>query len=195
VKRVGLYARVSTKEQTVENQLIDLRTFCKAMGVEVVKEFVDEGISGAKDRRPALDEMMHLVRTRRLKTIVVWKLDRFARSARHLINTLEEFRVLGADFLSYQEGINTSTASGRMFYGMIAIMAEFEREVIRERVLAGIQRAKVEGKHLGRPRIKQSIIDNILAERGKGSIREIASRLKVSRSVVQRCLTQNHIKN
>src|SRR4051812_42068965 len=109
MKRVGIYARVSTKDQTTENQLLDLRKYCEARGWQITAECVDHGISGAKDDRPALKEVMGLARKRKIDTLLVWRFDRFARSLSHLVNTLEELKGLGIDFVSYQESIDTAT--------------------------------------------------------------------------------------
>ena len=150
--RVALYARVSTRDQDCEMQLCDLRGMAQARGVRVVGEYVDKGVSGAKDRRPALDRLLKDARRRRFDAVWVWRFDRFARSLRHLVTALDEFRALDIDFLSHQEAVDTSTPAGRMLFQVIGAMAEFEREIIRERVVAGIQRAKRNGKKLGRPR-------------------------------------------
>src|SRR6185437_7302750 len=140
--RIGIYCRVSTKEQTAENQLLDLRKYCDARGWQIAAEYVDSGISGAKDSRPQLKLVMEAVRKRKIDALLVWRFDRFARSLPHLVNTLEELRGLGVDFVSYQESIDTSTPQGRMMFGVMASLAEFERSLIRDRVMAGLRRAK-----------------------------------------------------
>ncbi len=153
-RKAAIYARVSTKEQETENQLIELRRWMNERGYEYV-EFVDNGFSGslAEDKRPNLLELMTQARRRKFKMVVVWDFSRFARSLKHLVLALEEFRDLGIDFVSYQQNIDTSTAAGKMMFGIIATLAEFERSMIRERVYAGLNRAKAEGKILGRPKI------------------------------------------
>lgn len=182
-KRVAIYARVSTKEQEPENQLIALRDYARNRGWTTVSEFVDKGISGAKERRPALDSLMDLARKRRVDVVLVWRFDRFARSSRHLLNVLEEFRALGVDFVSFQEAIDTTTPAGKMVFSMVAAIAEFERALIRERVLAGLQRARVKGKTLGRPRLAPK--EDLGALRAAGmSVRAIAERLGMSKSWV-----------
>src|ERR1700739_3689092 len=117
-----------------------------------VKEYVDKGISGAKERRPALDNLLADCRRRAVDCVVVYRYDRFARSLRQLVNALDEFRALGIDFVSLHEGVDTSTPNGRLVFGIFASIAEFERELIRSRVRSGLAAARAKGKRLGRPR-------------------------------------------
>jgi len=152
--RAALYARVSTDDQDPELQLADLRRMAEQRGWQIVDEYIDRGISGAKATRPALDRLQIDARARRLDLVAVWRFDRFARSTQHLLSALEEFRALGIDFVSHQEAIDTSTPMGRMVFTMIAAVAEMEREMIRERVQAGVRRAQAAGKHCGRPRVE-----------------------------------------
>jgi DNA invertase Pin-like site-specific DNA recombinase len=150
--RVALYVRVSTLlAQHPEMQTAELREYCQRRGWEVVEEFTDR-ISGAKDRRPALDKLMAACRRRQVDAVVVYRYDRFARSLRQLVNALCEFNELGIQFISLHEGVDTSTANGRLIFGIFASIAEFERELIRERVRSGLQHAKSRGVKLGRPR-------------------------------------------
>jgi len=149
--RVALYARVSTSEQTTENQMLDLRGHCAARRWTVVKEFIDVGISGAKEDRPALCELMEAVRKREVDCVLVWRWDRFARSSSHLVAALEEFRGRGVEFASYQEGIDTNTPMGKCLFTISAAFAELERNLIRERINAGLRRARAAGKQFGRP--------------------------------------------
>ena len=187
--RVALYARVSTRDQDCELQLADLRKMAEARGVQVVEEFVDRGVSGAKDRRPALDRLMKDAKRRKFDAVWVWRWDRFARSLRHLVTALEEFQALGIDFLSHQEAVDTSTPAGRMLFQVIGAMAEFEREIIRERVIAGIRRAQSRGKKLGRPRVVVDVSRaRALREQGQ-SYRAIAALLGVSVGKVHQCLS------
>ncbi len=192
-KRVAIYARVSTADQTTENQMLDLRRFCAARGWTIIEEFIDHGISGAKEDRPALRRLMDSARRRKVDCVLVWRFDRFARSLSHLVNALREFRELHIDFASNQEGIDTTTSHGRMVFGILASLAEFERDLIRDRIHAGLRRAKAQGKRFGRPSISESQVASIMAERGKGSTRQIATRLGISKSVVQRVLSRNGI--
>lgn len=193
-RRVVIYARVSTKEQHPENQLIALRDYAKNRGWAVVKEFTDQGISGAKESRPALNSLMDFARKRKADIVLCWRFDRFARSSRHLLNTLEEFRTLGIDFVSFTESIDTSTAAGAMVFAMVAAIAEFERALIRERVLAGLQRARGQGKKLGRPLLAPNQDPKALRATGM-SLRAIAGRLGVSKSWVSRAVSQNPLHN
>jgi len=190
LKRVALYARVSTKNsQDPETQLLALRDYAKARELEVFSEYVDVGISGSKDSRPALNQLMEGARKRRFDAVLVARFDRFARSTRHLVLALEEFNALGVDFISLSESIDTSTPMGKMVYTVIAAVAELERSLIRERVIMGLQRAKAQGKHLGRPRGSKASIKKIQRLKSQGlSIRQIASEMKVSKSTVSRLL-------
>lgn len=151
--RVALYARVSTHAgQNPEMQLAELREYCTRRGWEIVGEFVDTGISGARERRPELDRMLAACRRRQIDAVIVYRYDRFARSLRQLVNALCEFESLGIQFISLHEGVDTSTPNGRLVFGIFASIAEFERELIRERVRSGIAVARAQGKRIGRPR-------------------------------------------
>lgn len=151
-KRVALYARVSTfNGQNPEVQLRELRDYCQRRGWQITREYVDRGISGAKEHRPQLDQLLTDCRKRLVDTVIVYRYDRFARSLRQLVNALEEFRSLGIDFISLHEGVDTSTPNGRLVFGIFASIAEFERELIGDRVRSGIAAARARGKHLGRP--------------------------------------------
>ena len=153
MKRAAIYGRVSTNNgQNPEMQLCELRAYCERRGWEIAGEFVDVGVSGAKERRPGLDRLLALCRKRSVDAVVVYRYDRFARSLRQLVNALEEFRALGIDFVSLHEGVDTSTPNGRLVFGIFASIAEFERELIRDRVRSGLAAAKAKGKQLGRPR-------------------------------------------
>ncbi len=132
--RVALYARVSTTEQSTDSQLLDLRRYVRERGWDIFKEYVDEGISGTKDSRPALNELMNDAKKRRFDVVLVWRFDRFARSTRHLINALEEFKNLGIDFVSFQENIDTSSPLGSAIFTIISAVAQLERDIIAERV-------------------------------------------------------------
>jgi DNA invertase Pin-like site-specific DNA recombinase len=149
--KAAIYARVSTLDQEPENQLQELRRYLQARGWSAV-EYVDRGVSGAKDRRPALDQVETDARRRRFDVLVCWRLDRLGRNLKHLITLLEELQALGVAFVSLAEGIDATTPAGRLQMHLLGAIAEFERERIRERVLAGLERARREGKRLGRPR-------------------------------------------
>jgi DNA invertase Pin-like site-specific DNA recombinase len=149
--RTALYARVSTLDQQPENQLEELCRYAAARGWEV-KEYVDHGVSGSKERRPALDAMMADAKRRRFDAVVCWRLDRLGRNLRHLITMLDELRALGIAFVSLAEGIDATTPAGKLQLHILAAIAEFERGRIQERVRAGLARARANGKRLGRPK-------------------------------------------
>ncbi len=189
LKRVALYARVSTKNsQDPETQLLALREYAKARGLEVFAEYVDVGISGGKDSRPALNKLMDDAKRRRFDAVLVAWFDRFARSTRHLVLALEEFNALGVDFISLNESIDTSTPMGKMVFTVIAAVAELERSIIRERVIMGLQRAKAQGKRIGRPAARLDAGElQRLREEGL-SYRAIAKRCGVSHPTVMALL-------
>src|SRR5580692_7796874 len=177
--RVGTYARVSTKDQSCEMQMRDLRAYCAARGFTIIREYIDIGQSGAKDSRPQLNELMADARKRKFDSILVWRFDRFARSTKHLLLSLEEFRSLGIQFVSYQENIDTSSPLGQALFTIVSAVAQLERDLIRERVNAGIRHARACGKQLGRPHRIVSQDELVRLKREGHSLREIAKRLRV----------------
>src|SRR6476646_671440 len=186
--RIALYARVSTKDQSCELQLRDLRTYCQARQWTLTREYVDVGQSGAKDSRPELNRLMDDARKRKFDAILVWRLDRFARSTKHLLLALEEFRSLGIQFISYQESIDTSSALGQALFTIVSAVAQLERDLIRERVTAGIRNARANGKQLGRPPMVVNL-DRILRLKGEGaSMRKIAKLMGTSYGTVRKRL-------
>ena len=151
--RAALYVRVSTLNgQDTGLQLEELRVVATQRGWQVAGEFIDKGISGTKDSRPALDQMMTAARSGKIDIVAVWRFDRAARSTTHLLQMLEEFRVLNVSFVSLREQVDTTTPVGKVLFTLIAAIAEFERSMIVERVRAGVARAQANGKHCGRPR-------------------------------------------
>jgi DNA invertase Pin-like site-specific DNA recombinase len=189
-KMVAIYARVSTTDQNCEMQLDDLRRFANQR-LGRANEYVDVGVSGTQRRRPRLDQLMKDAHKRLFDVVLVWKFDRFARSVKHLVDSLEEFRALGIDFISFTEGVDTTTPSGELLFHVIGAVAQFERDLIAERVRAGIAHARALGKHIGRPR---ALIDSerVIALRREGqSLRSIARSLAVPVSRVRRTLTKN----
>ena len=189
--RVALYARVSTKgnNQDPETQLVALREYARARGFDLVDEYVDVGISGSKESRPALDRLMTDAHKRRFDAVLVARFDRFARSTRHLIQALEEFYALGVDFISLSESIDTSTPMGKMVYTVIAAVAELERSLIIERVVMGIDRARAQGQRLGRPPGTNTNVRKIQKLKSQGlSVRQIAREMNISKSTVSRLL-------
>ena len=153
--RVALYARVSTNGhgQDPEMQLRDLREYAERRGWTVVEEYIDHGVSGTKASRPALNRLMADAQRRKIDTVLVWKLDRFGRSLRHLVNAIAELEAVGVAFVSLRDNLDLTTPSGRLMFQIIGAMAEFERSLIQERVKAGLRNAKAKGKKLGRPRV------------------------------------------
>ena len=155
INRVAIYARVSTTNhgQDVSMQTRELRDYCERRSWTVAGEYVDTGISGAKDRRPELDRLMADAHKRRFDVVAVGKFDRFARSVSHLLRALDTFRVLGIEFVSLSESLDTATPAGRMVFTVLGAVAELERSLIAERVRAGLRNARAKGKRLGRPRV------------------------------------------
>jgi DNA invertase Pin-like site-specific DNA recombinase len=189
-KRAAVYARISTTNhgQDPEVQLRELREYCQRRSSHIFDEYVDKGISGCRERRPALDKLLTDCRKRLVDAVVVYRYDRFARSLRQLVNALEEFRSLGIDFISLHEGVDTSTPNGRLIFGIFASIAEFERELIRDRVRSGIAAARSRGKRLGRPRVIVNIA-RVADLRAQGcSWAEIKAELGVSKGTAQRAI-------
>ncbi len=153
--RVALYGRVSTlnHNQDPELQMRELREYAARREWNIAGEYVDRGVSGSKDSRPALNQMMADAHARKFDLVLVWKLDRFGRSLRHLVNALAEFEALGIAFVSLRDNLDLTTPAGRLMFQIIGAMAEFERALIQERVRAGLRNAKSKGKHLGRPKV------------------------------------------
>ncbi|SRR6266566_4045757 len=183
--RVVIYARVSTKDQSCELQLRDLRAYCAARKFSVLHEYVDVGESGAKDSRPQLNELMASARKRKIDAVLVWRFDRFARSTKHLLLALEEFRSLGIQFSSYQENIDTSSPLGQALFTIVSAVAQLERDLIRERVSAGIRNARACGKQLGRPRRIVNGDEMRLLRSNGASLRQIAEKLGIGYGTVR----------
>jgi DNA invertase Pin-like site-specific DNA recombinase len=183
VKRAALYVRVSTAEQSTKAQEAELKTFVEQRGW-IVKKIYADTISGTKDSRPALGELMKDCRRRHVDLVVVWKFDRFGRSLRHLVTALEEFKQLGIDFVSATEGVDTTSPAGELVFQIFGAIAQFERSLIVERVRSGLAQAKRDGKVLGRPAIKKLSLNEIAkirSERSRGvTLRELAKRFGAS---------------
>ena len=192
MKRVALYCRVSTSDQTCDNQLRDLRDYCRARGWPDVREFIDTGISGTKERRPALDKLMAEVKGRHVDVVVVAAFDRFGRSVRHLVEALELFRHLGVEFISLREQIDTGTSLGQAIYVIISAISALERSLIVERVKSGLRRARAEGKRLGRPRLTVDERQLRIVVNQKLPVRAASKLLGVSPSSYLRLVRQHH---
>ena len=189
--RCGIYARVSTldKGQDTEVQLKDLRSYAQARGWIIADEYVDKGQSGAKDRRPELDRLLKDARKRKIDLILCWRLDRLGRSLKHLILTLDELQSLGVGFVSYNENLDLTTSTGHLMFQLLGAFAEFERNLIQERVRAGLNHAKAKGVKLGRPS-PDFDRDELIRLRDSGlTIRGIAEKLNVSKSFVHKTLS------
>jgi len=192
MNRCAIYTRVSTDDQTVENQLIILREIAERKGLTVVAEFNDEGISGAKgrDKRTGFDNIIKGAVKKDYDTILVWSVDRLGRSLQDLVSFLNEVHSVDCDLYIHQSGIDTSTPTGKMMFQMCGVFAEFERGMIRERVVAGQKRAKNQGKHIGRPtNLNEGLVHSIkyMKEQGVG-IRKIAKDLSVGVGTVYKVL-------
>lgn len=186
--RAALYLRVSTSEQTTENQKIALEELCKQRGWEIVQIYEDAGISGAKgrDKRPALDAALKDATRGRYDVLVAWAVDRLGRSLTGLIDTLQTLQSASVGLVLHQQGMDTTSPAGRAMLGLLGVFAEFERAMIQERVKAGLVRARAKGKRLGRPevpeRLKQQAID--LLQQGIG-VNKVAKTVGIGNSVVQ----------
>lgn len=189
ITRVALYARVSTlNNQDPEMQLAELREYAERRGWEIVEEFTDQGVSGCKESRPALNRLMSDACRRRFDAILVWKIDRFGRSLKHLVNALAELAALGVSFVSLRDNLDLSTPSGRLMFQIIGAMAEFERALIQERVRAGLRNARSKGKKLGRPRVTVDA-SKIASLRTQGrSWAQIVAEMGVGKGTAQRAL-------
>ena len=179
---VALYARVSTHDQTCENQLLELRRYAAARGWTTT-EYIDHGVSGSKDRRPALDQLCADVKRHKVATVVCWRLDRLGRNLRHLVLLLDEWQTRGVSFVTLGEGIDTTTPAGRLVAGVLGSIAEFERSRIQERIHAGLARARSQGKRLGR---RRSSAARQLGDCVGLSHAEAAARLGVSVASIKR---------
>src|SRR5262245_8711456 len=186
--RAAIYARVSTFDQEPENQLQELRRYVEARGWTGT-EFVDRGISGSKDKRPALDALLRDVKRRTFDVLVCWRLDRLGRNLKHLVTLLEDLQHLGVAFVSLGEGIDCTTPAGKLQLHILAALAEFERARIAERVRAGLSRARSQGKKLGRP--ERRVSEAVLASVRGLSVRAAAAKLGVSPATAYRWLKQS----
>jgi DNA invertase Pin-like site-specific DNA recombinase len=191
--KIALYARVSTsdKGQDPEMQLRELREYCERRKLEIVREYVDNGVSGSKESRPELNRLMADANRRKFDAVLVWKFDRFARSTSHLLKALETFQSMKIDFVSLTEGIDTSTPVGAMVFTISGAVGQMERELIRERIRAGVRNARAKGKRLGRPKVAVNAAA-VAAMRAAGrSYRAVAAELGVSVGSVHAAVQQS----
>lgn len=190
-ERVALYARVSTLAgQSPEMQLVDLREYAGRRGWHIVEEYVDHGVSGSKESRPALNRLMADAKQRNFDVVAVWKIDRFGRSLKHLVNALADLESLGVSFVSLKDSLDLTTASGRLLFQLVAAMAEFERSLIQERVRAGIRNARNKGRRLGRPRLEVDRARVLCLRANGASLRHISEQLGISVGSVHRALQE-----
>ena len=190
--KVALYCRVSTLDQTIDNQLIELRDHCSRMGWEIVKEYADEGLSGtlSRDKRPAFNEMIKDAYRKRFDLVVCWDISRIGRSMKNLVMFLSDMKDREIGICSVRQGFDTSTSMGEMMFQFVGILSSWEREMIRERTIAGLERAKSEGKTLGRRKVTNDTMTAKIIElrNDKKSIRAIASEVGVSVGTVSKTL-------
>jgi DNA invertase Pin-like site-specific DNA recombinase len=190
IHRVALYARVSTLNghQDPEMQLSELREYATRRALSIHEEYVDQGVSGSKESRPALNRLMTDAQKCKFDAVLVWKIDRFGRSLKHLVNSLADLSAYGIAFISLRDNLDLSTPSGRLMFQIIGAMAEFERALIQERVRAGLRNARAKGKRIGRPR-QEVDSAKVLALRAQGlSWRDVSSRLKLGLGTVYRAV-------
>ena len=188
MKRAALYMRVSTLDQNPETQLHDLRSLAAQRGLEIVNEYTDHGISGTRSRRPGLDALLADARRRKFDVVMVWAFDRIARSVRHFLEVLDELNYLNIEFVSFRENVDTGGPLGRAMVVIIGAIAELERNLIIERVRAGMRRAKLEGRHIGRRKLD---VDRaaIVRDRQRGmTLTEVAKAHGISRALVCRIM-------
>lgn len=191
-KTVGIYVRVSTNRQDIQVQLLELRRYCQARGWKAL-EYIDEGFSGSlnEDKRPALKNLLTDARLRKIAAVVVWDYSRFARSLRQLVDAMESFRGWDVSFISLREGIDTETANGRLIFGIFASLAEFERELTRERIILGLRRAKARGRVPG-PRRTTVDLPRLHQEAARGlSLRQLGAAFGVSKDTVRALLQRS----
>ena len=192
VKKIALYLRVSTNDQSTELQKSEVISYCKARGFSNIEIYEDIGRTGTNDNRPELKRLLADARQRKCDVVVCWKIDRLFRSLKHLILTLQEFDELGIKFISLKDQIDLTTSSGRLLMQIIGAMGEFEASLIKERVKAGLAAAKAKGKALGRPHKRNDA--EILKLRGAGkTVRQIAAELNISKSTVALALSNKPI--
>jgi DNA invertase Pin-like site-specific DNA recombinase len=192
VRKVAIYTRVSTLDQTIDNQLIELRDYCSKMGWEITQEYADEGLSGtlSREKRPALNSMIKDAYRKKFDSVVCWDISRLGRSMKELILFLSDMKDRDIGICSVRQGFDTSTSMGEIMFQFVGILSSWEREMIRERTLAGLERARREGKTLGRRKVTNDTMTAKIIElrSANRSIRDIASEVGVSRGTVSNVL-------
>jgi DNA invertase Pin-like site-specific DNA recombinase len=190
MKRAALYLRVSTVDQHPETQVLDLRQMALQRGLQIVEEYVDHGISGTRARRPALDQMMADARRGRFDVVLVWACDRLARSVRHFLEVLDELNRLNLEFVSFREQLDTGGPLGRAVVVIISAIAELERSLIVERVRAGMRRARLEGRRIGRAPLNVDRAAVVRHREHGQSLTQIAKTFHISRATVSRIIKE-----
>ena len=186
-KTVAIYARVSTDKQKVDMQLNELRQYVARSGWTVYEEFIDQAATGGNTKRPAFQAMLAAARQKKFHILLVWKLDRLSRSLKDLIITLDELGSLGIDFVSYDNNLDTSTPTGKLVFQIVGAVAEFEKDIIRERVIAGLANARQKGKRLGRPPLPPHIYDQAIKMRAEGlSFKKIGIALGIDEGTIRK---------
>ena len=195
-KRAAIYRRVSTDKQTTDNQLRELEAVAKQSGWKVTDVYKDEGISGAKSKedRPEFKRLYEDATRRQFDVVMAWSVDRLGRSLKDLVNFLEDLSSWKIDLYLYKQGIDTSTTMGKAFFQMAGVFAEFERKIIKDRVMAGLERAKAQGKTLGRPTLPETTLEAIREDRAEGmSIRKVAAKHNVSVGAVHKATSEQPV--
>lgn len=187
-KKAAMYLRCSTISQTTENQSIELHRFCDRQGWQVFKIYEDQAVSGAQHDRPSLNEMLSDAQRGKFDVVLVWKIDRLARSTAHLLEILNLLRASHVDFCASTQGIDTTTAHGRMLFTFLGAISEFERELITERVVAGIGRAKANGVQFGRPRVGFDVSKALELRKEGMSWGQLAKRTGISSATLRRAI-------
>ena len=188
-KTVAIYARVSTDKQKVDMQLRELRLFVKRSGWTIYNEYIDHGFTGANTNRPAFNIMMDEAKKRKFNILLIWKLDRLSRSMKDLINTLDELGHYGINFISYDNNLDTTTPTGKLVFHVIGAVAEFEKDIIRDRVIAGLAHAKSQGKRLGRPPLSDAKLTEAKKLLKQGlSMRAVEKKLGVGEGTIRKKL-------
>src|SRR5437899_6815206 len=193
MKKAAIYVRVSTPDQHVESQLYDLRELAAQRGFEVVHEYEDRGVCGQKARRPGLDALLADARRKKFSVVLVSAFDRIARSTKNFLQIIDELDSLGIEFISRRENIATGGPMGRLFLTLISSIAELESDLIRERVRAGMRRARLEGRQIGRARLDVDRQQVVLDRRSGMSLTQVANRHNISRASVCRLMKQANI--
>ena len=195
-QQVAIYERVSTEAQSVEMQDLDLKQYCEQRRFGIYHIYIDHGVSGTRERRPGLDQLMTDARKRKFDTVLVWRFDRFARSTKHLVTSLEEFQHLGIAFVSFHENVDTNSPVGKVLFTIISAIAELERDIIAERIRGGLRRAKAMGKKIGRPSLRNpQQVEAVRQMRIEGkSYQAIAKALGVSKSAAHKWVQETALR-